>query len=65
MPDSILNLKRYIGDGAYANFDGYSVILTTENGVEEYNKIFLEPNVLLQLEDYVKELRDRKILPPR
>lgn len=65
MPEQSLNLKRYIGDAVYANFDGYSVVLTTENGIEPYNTILLEPRVLLQLEDYIKELRARHVLPSR
>jgi hypothetical protein len=35
--------KEYLGDGAYAEFDGYGIRLTTENGYETTNTIYLEP----------------------
>lgn len=34
--------KVHLGDGAYYDHDGYSVVLTTENGVSVTNEIFLE-----------------------
>jgi len=40
------SLKQYIGDGVYADFDGFNVILTTENGIETTNRIVLEPEIL-------------------
>lgn len=38
--------KTYLGDGAYAQFDGYSVILTAENGIHATDTIILDPEVL-------------------
>lgn len=40
--------KRYIGDSVYADFDGYHIILTTENGLpnDPSNRIALEPAVI-------------------
>jgi len=35
--------KVYLGDGAYAEYDGYGVVLTTSNGLEITNTIYLEP----------------------
>lgn len=46
-------MKIYIGDGAYAEFDGYSIILTTENGISIQNRIVLEPEVWMNLERWV------------
>ena len=39
--------KTYIGDSVYADFDGYSIILTTENGYADdpRNRIVLDPQV--------------------
>ena len=37
--------KHYIGDAVYVEYDGYNVILTTENGVSVTNTILLEPEV--------------------
>lgn len=38
--------KRYLGDGAYYEFDGDGVWLTTSNGLATTNKIYLEPEVI-------------------
>jgi hypothetical protein len=48
--------KDYLGDGVYAQFDGYHVILTTENGVSITNTIALEPVVIDRLNRYVQRL---------
>jgi hypothetical protein len=47
-------VKQYLGDSVYAEFDGYSIKLTTENGYGPSNTIWLEPNVVLALEAYRK-----------
>ncbi len=49
--------KIYLGDAVYAEFDGYAVILTTEDGLQTTNTIYLEPEVLAALDEYVKSLR--------
>jgi len=46
--------KEYLGDGAYVAHDGYSFVLTTENGIEATNTIYLEPEHIEMLMDYVK-----------
>jgi hypothetical protein len=50
--------KDYLGDSVYADFDGYHIILTTENSSYEppSNTIALESNVLRKLEQYKKYL---------
>lgn len=50
-------MKQYLGDGVYIEFDGYSLILTTENGIEVTNTIYLEPDVYHALLVYVKEIQ--------
>jgi len=47
----------YIGDGVYAFFDGYGILLTTGNHDENKcdNKIYLEPNVLSSLNRFFLE----------
>ena len=37
--------KTYLGDGLYASFDGLGIELTTENGIETTNTVYLEPEV--------------------
>ena len=49
--------KIYLGDAVYANYDGYHVVLTTENGISTTNKIFLEPPVYQALIKYVEHLK--------
>ena len=41
------NQKIYLGDGVYLFYDGYHYVLTTENGIETSNVIYLEPAVVL------------------
>lgn len=49
--------KTYLGDGVYADFDGYGIVLTTENGISVTNTIVLEPEVYFALERYVALLK--------
>jgi hypothetical protein len=53
-------MKRYLGDGAYVNFDGFDLILTTEDGISVTNRIVLEPSVLAELLVYIRELHQKK-----
>jgi len=54
--------KTYLGDGAYASFDGYNVWLTTEDGARTTNAVALEPKVLENLLDLIKVwTADKKI----
>lgn len=48
--------KQYLGDGVYADFDGYALVLTTENGYETTNVVVLEPQVYESLLAYVTRL---------
>lgn len=49
--------KEYLGDGAYVAFDGYALVLTTENGIETTNEIVLEPDVFAALLAYAERLK--------
>jgi len=49
--------KKYLGDGAYVDFDGFMLILTAENGTEATDTICLEPDVWYSLLAYVEELK--------
>ena len=51
---------QYLGDGVYASYDGYHVVLTTgsHERSEASNVICLEPEVIESLEGYVKRLRE-------
>ncbi len=53
--------KTYLGDSVYCAWDGYSMILTTENGLpsDPSNTIFLEPKVLRALESFEKYMVEK------
>ena len=48
--------KRYLGDGVYAEVDDEFILLTTNNGLETTNKIYLEKETLTNLFNYVNEI---------
>jgi len=49
--------STYLGDGVYANFDGYSVWLAVNH--HENNVVALEPEVLAHLIQYIEMLKER------
>lgn len=51
--------KTYLGDGVYVGFDGFSMVLTAENGISATDRIVLEPEVYAALFDYVDNLKAR------
>lgn len=53
--------KRYLGDGAYVDYDGFGLVLTTEDGISATNTIYLEPKVWDALVEYAEALPKRKI----
>ena len=50
--------KEYLGDGVYASYDGFYINLTTENGIEVTNKIYLEDTVIASLERFIKKVKE-------
>lgn len=51
--------KTYLGDGVYAHFDGYSVVLETHNGICATNTIILEPEVVIAYQKYLERLSEK------
>lgn len=49
-------MKAYLGDGVYVDFDGFHIVLTTENGISITNTIYLEPSVYKALTAYTEDL---------
>ena len=47
--------KVYLGDGAFADFDGYNITLTTEDGIRVTNRIVLEPELALRLRAFIRK----------
>ena len=37
--------KQYLGDGAFAEFDGNGINLSTEDGIRTTNRVYMEPEV--------------------
>lgn len=51
-------MKTYVGDSVYADFNDYhQLVLTTENGDEASNTIYLEPDVWTALVRFVADQR--------
>jgi len=48
--------RSYLGDGVYASFDGYHIVLETINGMSVTNRILLEPGVYASLTLYMEKL---------
>jgi len=53
--------KMYIGDSVYIDFDGYNIILTTENGGLPTNTIILEEGVFSSLLMYWEKIKNREL----
>lgn len=54
-------MKRYLGDSVYAKTDDYeAIILTIEDGVSVSNVIYLGPEVIKALEQFIDEAREVK-----
>lgn len=51
--------RVYLGDSVYADIGNGMVVLTTENGVEVSNRIYLEPQVV---EAFIGWLRESKLI---
>lgn len=49
--------KSYLGDGVYVDFDGFGLVLTTEDGLRATNTIVLEPEVYESLVTYAAVLQ--------
>ncbi len=54
-----MEMERYIGDGVYASFDGFGIMLELRAQLPTLpiTKILLEPNVLKGINDFDRELR--------
>lgn len=51
--------KTYIGDGVYATFDGFSIVLETSDGIRTTNSIAIEPEVWSNLLDFIRSTREQ------
>ena len=53
-------LKEYLGDSVYPDFDGFAIVLTTENGDGPSNTIVLEPQIINALNNFVERIKNIK-----
>lgn len=51
-----MKFKSYIGDGVYVAWDGFGIVLTTENGIADTNRIVMEPEVLDAFQQWMAAL---------
>jgi len=52
--------EEYLGDSVYAFYDGYGIVLTTRNGAEASNTIYLEPSVVHSLDAFYSRMLESK-----
>ena len=52
-----ISVKEYLGDSVYAEYDGYGIFFTTENGLPDdpSNTIYVDPDVFKNLCDFHKK----------
>ena len=50
--------RKYIGDGVYIYFNGVDFVLYTSDGINETNKIVLEPQVAVYLSILIPKTLD-------
>lgn len=51
-------MKRYLGDGVYADYNAADqIVLTTEDGISVTNTIYLEAEVVSAFLGFISELR--------
>ena len=48
----------YLGDGLYASFDGYQIVLMANSHTEPTDTVYLEPEVLENFLEYVRKLKE-------
>jgi hypothetical protein len=52
--------QEYLGDGLYAEFDGYQIWLFTHDGYARKHEVALEPQVLTNFLAYIERLKEVK-----
>jgi len=53
-------MEEYIGDGVYASYDGYHIVLKTLGSLGPSNKIHLEPPVMQRLKEYEGKIAEHQ-----
>jgi hypothetical protein len=50
-------IETYLGDGAYAEFNGYNITIYTSDGISRTNTVHFEPEVTEAFERFVSQVR--------
>ena len=58
----MIEVNTYLGDGAYATFDGYGIWLKANHHQTPTDKVYLEPMVLMAL---IKFAENQKVINKR
>jgi hypothetical protein len=53
-------MKTYLGDGLYAQHDGYHFILTSENGVQVLQTVYLDQGVISAFQRFIDLINKQK-----
>lgn len=53
-----MNTQQYLGDGLYAEFDGYQIALKANSPTHPTDVVYLEPSVYENLLKFVEQLRE-------
>jgi len=58
-----MNNKLYLGDSVYATYDGFGILLTTENGFPDdpRNSIYFEPRVIAAFNLFIEAIKEGKV----
>jgi hypothetical protein len=51
--------REYLGDGVFAEFDGYQIWVAANNGYEDYARVALETQTMRALDSYRKRLNEK------
>lgn len=52
-------MRTYLGDGLYAEFDGFQIRLFAHNGVTHTNEVYLEPAVLQSFLKFIEQVKEQ------
>ena len=48
----VTQFREYLGDGAFAGFDGFNVVITAEDGIRATDVVYLEPRGFANLTNW-------------
>ena len=53
-------MKTYLGDGVYVEYTEQEIILTTGDGINTTNKIYLDGYILASLLEFIKKVNSER-----